>query len=84
MVKVIANDAVSDLLANVEETAEIRNSRGEVVGYFAPAQNEEAWIRAQVIANYDPEEAKRRRNQIEEVFTTEQVLDKLRSLGDRR
>jgi hypothetical protein len=81
MVQVIANDAVRVLLEGLKETAEIRDEKGGLVGYFLPAASEEALLRQKVLAEYDPAETARRKASGEKGHTTAEVLERLRSPG---
>lgn len=80
MTALIANDAVSAFLSPITEATEIRDSRGNVIGYFTPAAQAEDLLYQRDIAQFDLEELKRRAASKERGCTTEEILNRLRSL----
>lgn len=83
MVQLKADGAISAFLVPIKERAEILDDRGTVLGYFEPAVDadaEEALYR-HAITLFDLEEVERARTVGGRGATTEEVLDRLRSLG---
>ncbi len=70
------------LLRQLNEVTEVRDSKGQLLGYFTPATQEHARLYAKAFAMLDSEELKRRkqRNAGHPGFTIEQVMQHLQSL----
>jgi hypothetical protein len=81
MVTITANEAVKALLAPLAEEAEIRDDRGELVGYFVPAASEVQRLRRKIEAAFDPAEIARRKASGQAGSTTAEVLERLGSPG---
>jgi hypothetical protein len=59
MITVIANAAVTSWLATVPQAAEIRDTDGNLVGYFKPRAEYEAEMYEKAKALFDPAETER-------------------------
>jgi GTP-sensing pleiotropic transcriptional regulator CodY len=83
MGQVQANEAVSAFFSPIKERAEVLDLQGKLLGYFIPAENEDEILRQRIFADYESGEYQKRKAKSagEEKFTTEQVLERLRSLG---
>jgi hypothetical protein len=80
MITLKVDDAMLAVLKQVNGLAEIRDSNGQVVGFFAPVSVDRAHLYAQAAAQLDPQEIKRRKEAGGPTHTTQEVLDHLRSL----
>ena len=80
MVQLRMDEAMTALIEPIKERAEVLDDRGTLLGYFIPAESPEERLRRKAFAEYDPERARRRRESPEGGFTTEQVLEHLKSL----
>ena len=74
-----ANDVVQAFLTPIKEATEIRDAGGNLLGYFTPASCAEDPLYQQDITQFDLEELKRRAASKERGYTTEEVLNHLRS-----
>ncbi|WP_435010954.1 hypothetical protein P12x_002244 [Tundrisphaera lichenicola] len=85
MVQVKANEAIMSVIGTlkVQERAEILDDRGMVVGYLISVDSPEDQLRRKAFAAYASGEYQRRKASSEggKRYTTEQVLEHLRSLG---
>jgi hypothetical protein len=83
MVQVKANEAILAVLGTLKERTEVIDDRGSVVGYFIPAESPDEQLRRKALADYSEEEYRNLKAASEggERYTTEQVLERLRSLG---
>ena len=79
MTKVTAGEAVQAVLGQLTELAEICDSNGRVIGYFAPATLPEAASYANAAAHVDPAEIERFKRSKEECYTTKEVFEHLKS-----
>ena len=80
MVTVTADAALQAVLGKLNEPAEIRDAGGKVIGYFAPAGQEEALLYLEAARQFDVEEMKRRKESGQKGYTTREVLEHLKSL----
>lgn len=80
MTNLTANEVVQAFLTPIKEATEIRDTDGNLLGYFTPAGQAETLLYQQDIAQFDFEELKRRAASTERGYTTEEVLHHLRSL----
>lgn len=83
MIRIITDSGVESTLLGVAEPAEIRNSSGELLGFFCPASPESARLYAAAAADISPEEVARRKQARLRSATTADVLDQLQRLADR-
>jgi hypothetical protein len=82
MQTVTATDTLSAALKQVKELAEIRDSQGAVLGFFAPISIEHAALYAHAAANIDPTRHKQQSTDGPN-RTTAEVLEYLKSLESR-
>jgi hypothetical protein len=75
-----ASEAVQAFLTPIKEATEIRDEAGNLLGYFTPAGCAEDRLYQHDIAQFDLEELKRRAASKERGYTTEEVLNHLRSM----
>jgi hypothetical protein len=80
MITLIADDAMLATLRQATGLAEVRDASGTIIGFFAPVSLERAHLYAQAAAQTDPAEVKRRKESGGKTHTTQEVLDRLRSL----
>ena len=80
MISLIANDAALAILRQATGLAEIRDSNGQIIGFFAPVALEKAHLYAEAAAHFDPSENQRRKAEKLPGRTTGEVLEHLRSL----
>jgi hypothetical protein len=83
VITITADPAVRLALTGLSEPAEIRDSDGNLLGYFTPAGREEAQLYAEAIAHLDPREMKRRKESGQPGYSTAQVLERLESREPR-
>jgi hypothetical protein len=69
-----------DALGESYGLVEVRAPDDSVMGFFAPATMQHARLYARAAARIDPEEIKRRKESGGRTYTTQEVLDHLRSL----
>jgi hypothetical protein len=79
MTTLTADDAMTAALRQANSLTEIRDSNGTIIGFFAPVGLDRAPLYAQLAASADPQEIKRRGESGGKTYTTEEVLDRLRS-----
>ncbi len=79
MTTLTADDAMLAVLGQASELAEIRDTTGTVVGFFAPVAIDRAPLFARAAAQADPAEVQRRKESGGKTYTTQEVLDRLRS-----
>ena len=80
MSTITANPAVEALLGGLGEPTEIRDPRGQVLGYFTPTSYRQAQYE-EAKAHFDPVEMKRRKDTRVPGETTAEVLEHLQALG---
>jgi hypothetical protein len=82
MVQVKADEAMLTLLGPLKERAEVLDHQGKLLGYFTPVDTEAELLRRKIFADYESGEYQKRKAMSEgqEKYTTEQVLERLRSL----
>jgi hypothetical protein len=80
MITLTADDTLLAVLKQTKGLAEIRDSAGTIVGFFAPVEMDRAHLYAQAAAQTDPQEIKRRKEAGGKTHTTQEVLDHLKSL----
>ena len=83
MVQVKADESMISILGPLKERAEVLDHQGKLLGYFTPVDVEVDFLRRKAFADYESGEYQKRRakSQGQEKYTTEQVLERLRSLG---
>jgi hypothetical protein len=77
MTSLVADDAMLAVLGQAKGLAEIRDSNGKVIGFFAPVALEKAHLYAEAAARIDPVEMHRREQDRQPGHTTEEVLERL-------
>jgi hypothetical protein len=81
MIPLTVNDDVAGLLGGYVDAVEVRDEQGRVLGHFLPYLTPEAReFSEHHEAYFDMEELKRRAASKERGYTTEEVLQHLRSL----
>jgi hypothetical protein len=80
MVQVKASEAVSAILNQITERAELIDDRGVLLGYFEPA-NEDALYR-KAASLFDPEEIRKRKLAVGPGYTIEEVKERLLAQGN--
>ena len=81
MVALVADSTWKDKLNGLNETTEIRDEAGRVLGFFTPLEQEERLMYRLAAAHFDPEEMQRINASSERTYTTAEVLSHLDSLG---
>jgi hypothetical protein len=81
MITLTLDDAALALLRQAAGLSEIRDSSGQVVGFFAPATMSQARLYAQAAAQTDPAEVKRRVEAGATELTAQEMVERLQSLG---
>jgi len=79
MNRITADSAMHKALSQLNNPTEIRDVNGNVVGYFTPANQQEAQLYAEARASFDKDEMKRRKESGANGLTTAQVLEHLKS-----
>ncbi len=82
MVQVKASEAVSALLGQIKERAELLDDRGTLFGYFVPVAVEEDELYRKAASLFDPEEIRRRKLEGGPGYTIDEVNERLRSAGN--
>ncbi|HEV3143932.1 MAG TPA: hypothetical protein VGZ47_08625 [Gemmataceae bacterium] len=82
MTVINADDHVLGVLAGVHQLTEVRDSNGQIVGYYAPASLQEAAKVARAAASFDRNEIERIRRAGNPKITTRQLFQRLQSLTD--
>jgi hypothetical protein len=80
MTHLIADDAMLAVLNQVKELTEIRDVRGNVIGFYAPKDLEDARQYVRAVAHIDPAEIERRKAANLPGRTTREVFEHLKSL----
>ena len=80
MTTITANRELQDTLAGLKEKTEVRDSSGNILGYFTPRELEEELLYRYADRVIDPEEIRRRSAAQSKGFTIEQVMAHLKSL----
>jgi len=80
MTPITASRELQDALAGVKEKTEVRDTSGNLLGYFMPRQVEEELLYQYAEENFDPDEIQRLLSTQKDGFTIEQVMEHLRSL----
>jgi hypothetical protein len=80
MISLVADEAMLAVLRHANEVAEIRDSAGAIIGFFAPVSLEHAHLYAKAAAQINPQEIQRRKDKQGKYYTTQEVLDHLKSL----
>lgn len=80
MTTLTADEAMLAVLRQANGLAEIRDTSGAVVGFYAPVTLEHAAQFASAAAHIDPAELKCRRESTDTCYTTREVFERLRSL----
>lgn len=79
MIRLTADAAMKSKLGQLDQPAEIRDTDGNVIGYFTPAGHHEVLLYRDAAAHLDPDEMKRRKESGAKGFTTNEVLEHLKS-----
>ena len=80
MIRLTADAAMKSKLGQLDQPAEIRDADGNVIGYFTPAGHHEALLYRDAAAHLDPDEMKCRKESGAKGFTTNEVLEHLKSI----
>ena len=80
MTKITVDNKALEVLTQATSLAEVRDSSGTLIGFFAPASLEHAHLYAQAAARLNPQEIRQRAEANSKTFTTREVLEHLRSL----
>jgi hypothetical protein len=80
MITLTADEKMLAILREAKGLAEIRDSSGEIIGFFAPVSVERAHLYAQAATQISPAEVKRRKEEGGPTHTTQEVLRHLDSL----
>jgi hypothetical protein len=75
-----ADNTLREYLLRAKEVTEIRDARGELLGYYAPAALAERIPALRIAALFDPEELRRRKASNHPGYTFDEVQEHLRSL----
>ena len=75
-----ANAEVHAALAPLVQPAEIRDAKGNVLGYFTPDAERIERLYAEAAKHFDPEEMERRIKSFEGGRTTHEILEELKKL----
>lgn len=73
---------MEEILSGLNQPTEIRDANGRLLGYFAPATDEEMILYWQAMRHFDPQELHRRKASGERGATTQEVMDRLQSLEE--
>jgi hypothetical protein len=80
MISLTVDDKMQAILSQAKELAEIRDSKGHVIGFFAPLALPDAQFYANAAAHIDPAEIARRKKAGGKTCTTEEVMQQLKAL----
>jgi hypothetical protein len=80
MTVITVNRELQDALADLKEKTEVRDTSGNLLGYFTPRELEEERLYQYADRVIDPEEIRRRSAAQAKGFTIEQVMAHLKSL----
>ena len=82
MLQVKANESMISVLSPIKEQVEVLDAQGNLMGYFTPISNADDELRKRIFADYASGEYQKRkaRSAGGPKFTTEQVLERLRSV----
>ncbi|MGE0378730.1 MAG: hypothetical protein AB7I48_01565 [Planctomycetaceae bacterium] len=81
MVDITASGKLCDQLNAAKSLAAIRDSRGQLLGYFVPVSPHEDELYALALEQADSEELARRARDTSPRHTTQEVLERLHQLG---
>lgn len=84
MGSIVANRTMIATLSQVKGLTEIRNSKGEIIGFFAPRNLQHARKYAELITRFDPGEIERRKRSGRKGYTTKEVFQRLQSMTKSR
>src|SRR5258708_35117113 len=84
MGSIVANRTMIATLSQAKGLTEIRNSKGVIIGFFAPRQLQHARRYAELMTHFDPAEIERRKRPGRKGFTTKEVFERLQSLTKNR
>jgi hypothetical protein len=76
------DEAAISVLKPIKERVEVRDPKGAILGYFEPISSAYEELRRIAFANHDPEKARMLRELPPVGSTTEEVLARLKSLGE--
>jgi hypothetical protein len=84
MVQLKADQNLGTAISHLKERAEVLDAEGRLLGYFTPVESEADILRRKAFAAYESGEYQRRKAMSEGKpgYTTAQVLEHLRSLGE--
>jgi hypothetical protein len=82
MVQLRVDRATTAVLGQAKERSEILDDQGTLLGYFEPVENPEDELYRKAALLFDPEEIRRAKADDRPCYTTAEVLERLRSLGD--
>ncbi|MEX0717865.1 MAG: hypothetical protein WD066_14825 [Planctomycetaceae bacterium] len=74
MIMVTADPTMQAALESVDQSVEIRDGDGKVIGYFTPVSRTDSALYSRAAAHFDPMEMKRRKESGEVGCTTEELL----------
>jgi hypothetical protein len=77
---ITADASLEAALIKLSEFTEIRDSRGAVLGFFAPPDRAEELLYLEAAAHFDPQEMNRRIAAGKKGVPTKEVLERLHSL----
>jgi hypothetical protein len=80
MTTITIDDKLLEVLTQAASLAEVRDLKGTLIGFFAPANLEHADLYAQAATRISPQEIRQRAEGGGETYTTQEVLKHLRSL----
>ncbi len=80
MNQITASDDLHSLLTPLTNLTEIRDSSGNILGYYAPAAESEKLLYRQAAAHFDPHEIQRRKKTEQRDYTLAEVFEHVRSL----
>jgi hypothetical protein len=74
-----ADPTLQQSLSGLSGLTQVRDARGNVLGYYSPASQKSADAYARAAAHFDPEEMKQRKLAQEKGRTTSEVLSRFAS-----
>jgi predicted aconitase len=80
MATITVDETLTSQLAHIARVTEIRDSDGQVLGYYAPAAVADQVPVFKLAAMFDPDELKRRKASNHPGYTLEQVMEHLSNL----
>lgn len=80
MTGIRADQTTIDFLSQVRQPVEVQDGSGRVIGVFSPGTPEEARLYLHAWLSLDPEDVRRQKQMSERTYTTQEVLEHLKSL----